>query len=336
MRTKYLLFSLYCLLLSCNTVKKETIRNQATGGVFGTTYSIIYLADTTLDYQQEIDSVFRVVNQSLSTYIPDSDISKINQGDATLAVDHMFQHVFELSNEIYERSNGYFDPTVGILVNAWGFGPGEQVAMDSAKVDSLLNFVGFDKVKITPNNTVFKENANIYFDFNAIAKGYAIDRVGVLMDKKGIENYLIEIGGELLAKGRNIQKEKPWAVGIDNPESEGQRELKLIINLTDRALASSGNYRKYRVDEETGEKYVHTIDPITGFTRNSNTLGVTILANDCATADGYATAFMAMDLEAAKKIILADCSMDAYIIYADDQGGIQEFLTEGFKQVISQ
>jgi thiamine biosynthesis lipoprotein len=331
---RYSLIVLCSILCSCNSEKKEIIKNGSRGGVFGTSYSIIYLADKTLDYQQEIDSVFQVVNTSLSTYIPDSDISKINRGDSTLRVDHMFQDVFELSKEIHRVTKGYFDPTVGVLVNAWGFGPEQQMLMDSISVDSLLQFVGFDKVQISQEHKVLKENSNIYFDFNAIAKGYAIDRVAVLLDEKGIQNYLIEIGGEVVGKGINTIKSKPWAVGIDNPVNEFNRESKIALRLNNRALASSGNYRKFRIDEVTGQKYVHTIDPITGFTKNSNTLGVTILADDCATADGYATACMAMDLEEAKHLVLSDDSLDAYIIYADDKGSIQEFLTEGFKKLI--
>jgi thiamine biosynthesis lipoprotein len=246
----------------------------------------------------------------------------------------MFKDVFTLSREIYKKTNGYFDPTVGTLVNAWGFGPGEEVAMDSTTVDSLLQYVGFDKVAITSTGTVSKEDSVIYFDFNAIAKGYAIDRVAVFLDTNKIQNYLIEIGGEVVGKGRNIIKNKSWTVGIDNPQNEFQRESKIAIYLNDRALASSGNYRKFRVDETTGEKYVHTIDPISGFTKNSSTLGVTVLADNCAIADGYATAFMAMDLDSAKQIIASDSSLDAYIIYADPTGAIQEFMTEGFKTIV--
>lgn len=329
-----LVLVLCSLVLSCKTDKKEVVRNQSTGGVFGTSFSIIYLAEESLDYQQEIDSVFRAVNQSLSTYIPESDISKINLGDTTVLVDHMFREVFTLSRDIYEDTDGYFDPTVGTLVNAWGFGPGQEVAMDSTKVDSLLQYVGFDKVTITSKGTVSKADAAIYFDFNAIAKGYAIDRVAVLMDSKNIENYLIEIGGEVVGKGINTVKNKAWAVGIDNPQNELQRESKIAISLNDRALASSGNYRKFRVDETTGEKFVHTVDPITGFTKNSSTLGVTVLAENCATADGYATAFMAMDLESAKRIIESDSSLDAYIILLNEDGGLMEYMTDGFKKRI--
>lgn len=332
----YFVFVFCALLLSCKSDSKEIVKNQSRGGVFGTSYSIVYFAEDALDYQKEIDSVFAVVNNSLSTYIPTSDISKINEGDTTVQVDHMFKEVFTLSREIYKKSNGYFDPTVGTLVNAYGFGPGEQITMDSTKLDSLMYYVGFNKVDIAPNNTVSKEDTAIYFDFNAIAKGYAIDRVAALLDTKGVRDYLIEIGGELVAKGKNIIKNKPWIVGIDNPENEQERELKLIIKLQNRALASSGNYRKFRIDEKTGERYVHTIDPTTGYAKNSKTLGVTVLANDCATADGYATAFMAMELEAAKKVILANNSLDAYIIYLDEEDIVREFTTEGFKQLIVQ
>lgn len=330
----HLIFVLLVFVAACKNEKKEVIKNHSTGGVFGTSFSIIYLSDEPLDYQKEIDSVFSVVNKSLSTYMPESDISRINLGDTTVHVDHMFKDVFMLSRVIYDKTNGYFDPTVGTLVNAWGFGPGREIALDSTKVDSLLQYVGFNKVNLTSKGVVSKNNPAIYFDFNAIAKGYAIDRVAVLLDKKNIDNYLIEIGGEVVGKGKNTLKDKPWAVGIDNPENENQRQSIIAIQLKDRALASSGNYRKFRVDETTGEKFVHTIDPITGFTKNSNTLGVTVLAENCAIADGYATAFMAMDLNAAKSIIETDSSMDAYIIYADSVGAITEYMTEGFKKVI--
>ncbi len=310
------------------------VRNQTRGEALGTTYNIIYLGNAKLDFQAEIDSVFTVVNKSLSTYIPDSDISRINRGDSLVVVDRMFQEVFELSRKVHKQTKGYFDPTVGTLVNAWGFGPGEQISMDSLTVDSLLQYVGFNKVSISPQNRVIKQNPNIYFDFNAIAKGYAIDRLAVMLDNKGIENYLVEVGGEVVAKGINLEKEKPWVVGIDDPQAEMGRQMKLLINMSDRALASSGNYRKYRVDSISGKKYVHTIDPISGYTKNSNTLGVTILANDCATADAYATAFMAMDLHEAFKVINYNKDLEAYIIYLDEKGVTQEFLTKGFKELL--
>ncbi len=206
--------------------------------------------------------------------------------------------------------------------------------MDSTKVDSLLKYVGLDKVSITEKGTIKKMYPNIYLDFNAIAKGYAIDCLAKLMDTKGVKNYLIEVGGELVAKGTNTIKEKPWVVGIDDPQMKEDRELKKLIYLKDRALASSGNYRKFRIDSTTGKKYVHTIDPITGYTKSSNTLGVTVLASTCAEADGYATAFMAMDLDDALKLLSQQRDLEAYVIYLDQEGNTQEFMTDGFKELI--
>lgn len=331
---KYFVIAIGILCLTCNSGPKKWVRNQTVGAALGTSYNIIYLSHESNDFQQEIDSVFNAINQSMSTYIPDSDISKINKGDSTVVTDHMFQEVFKLSKDIYEATNGYFDPTVGTLVNAWGFGPGEQIAMDSTVVDSLLAYVGFDKVVLNPDNTVKKENAQILFDFNAVAKGYSIDRIAVMLTNKGINNFLIEVGGELVAKGINKTKEKPWLVGIDDPESTDKRGTKILLNLQDKALASSGNYRKFRVDNVTGKKYVHTVDPKTGFTKNSVTLGVNIIADNCATADAYATAFMAMDVEDAFKVVSNNRSLEAYIIYLDETGKSQEFLTKGFKDLV--
>ncbi|MGB5553363.1 MAG: FAD:protein FMN transferase [Flavobacteriaceae bacterium] len=329
----FFLFLVYAIV-ACNAKHNGVVENRNAGSALGTSYSLVYLTPNTIDYQEEIDSVFRVINHSLSTYLKDSDISKINRGDSTLVVDDMFKEVFELSNQVNEITKGYFDPTVGVLVNAWGFGPESQIAMDSSKVDSLLKFVGFHKIKISDKGTVLKQNPGIYLDFNAVAKGYAIDRLAKMFDAKGVQNYLLEVGGELVAKGENRIKDKPWVVGIDDPEMETHRELKTTIFLKDRALASSGNYRKFRVDEETGKRYVHTINPKTGFTKNGSTLGATVLANTCAEADAYATAFMAMDLDDTLKLLGQRHDLDGYIIYIDEHGVTQEFMTEGFEALV--
>ncbi len=331
--SRFLVFFLSLGIMGCS-LNNGPVENVSEGGALGTSYRLIYITETESDFKTEIDSVFAAINKSLSTYISDSDISKINKGDSTLVIDAMFDDVFVLSKDVYQKTNGYFDPTVGTLVNAWGFGPEEQIAMDSTRVDSLLEFVGFDKVCITDNGTVEKENPNIYFDFNAIAKGYAIDRLAHMMDSKGVQNYLLEVGGELVAKGENIIKDKSWVVGIDDPEMGVTRELKKLIYLKDRALASSGNYRKFRIDEATGKRYVHTIDPKTGFTKNGNTLAATVLANTCAKADAYATAFMAMDLDDSFKLLSQLKELEGYIIYIDENGTTQEFMTEGFEDLV--
>lgn len=332
MKNTVYLFGLMVFLFNCRP--NETVKNQTRGNALGTTYSIIFIADKELDYQQEIDSVFRVLNQSMSTYIADSDISKINQGDSTIQVDKMFKEVFEISSKVHNASNGYFDPTVGVLANAWGFGPGDQMELDSLRVDSLLSYVGWGKVQLNGDNTITKSHPSIRFDFNAVAKGYAIDRLGAMLDEKGIKNYLVEVGGEVLARGKNLDSGKQWSVGIDDPQVENGRQLKQIVALKDVAMASSGNYRKFRVDPETGEKYVHTINPKTGFTKNSNVLATSVVAKTCAVADAFATSFMVMDLEDSKAVLENHDELEAYIIYLDRNGETQEFFTPGFEALV--
>ncbi len=322
------------LAISCETSSSNFVKNVETGGALGTSYSIIFFSTTQTNLKMEIDSVFEVINRSLSTYIPTSDISRINRGDTLVEVDALFRDVFTISKQVYEETNGYFDPTVGALVNAWGFGPGKAIVMDSIRIDSLMKFVGLDKVDLNADNRISKNDARVYLDFNAVAKGYAIDQLANLMDSQRIENYLIEVGGEIVAKGTHKIKQKPWVVGIDDPLMEEGRRLKRTLTLEDKAMASSGNYRKFRVDSITGKKYVHTIDPKTGYTRNGNILATSVIASTCAEADAFATAFMAMSLEKSKELINSRKDLDVYIIYLTEENTISEYMTEGFKKRI--
>ncbi len=266
-----------------------------TGDVFGTTYSMVY-RNNNENYQKEIDSLFTRINLSLSKYIPNSLISKINQGDTTVVVDAYLEEVFQKSKRIYNETNGYFDPTLGALVNAWGFGPEKVYTdLDSVQVAELLQNVGFNKVHLVDQKIV-RENPNVNLDFNAIAKGYGIDVIGRFLESKNCSNYLVEIGGEVRVRGRN-DKGKLWRIGLDNPNTDGSRTIGDYVDLNNQSIASSGNYRKYRIGEN-GMKYVHTINPETGFATESNLLSATVIsAKDCADVDAYATAFMAMGYE---------------------------------------
>ncbi len=322
------------LLCACGNEHPGLVRNYLQGEALGTTYNITYLTREEHEYRKEIDSVFEGINKSMSTYLTDSDISRINHGDTTVIVDAMFREVFELSAEVYLETEGYFDPTVGILVDAWGFGPGKAMQLDSMKVDSLLEYVGFNKVELTAAGRIVKTHPQIEFDFNAIAKGYAIDRLGRMLDLRNIDDYLIEVGGEILAKGTNSLKEQPWVVGVEDPMAGEERKLKARLELKNRALASSGNYRKFRLDPVSGIRLVHTIDPMTGYTKNSQVMGASVLAGNCATADAYATAFMAMDLEKSMKVLGQNSELDAYIIYLDEGGEQQVYMTGGFRKLL--
>ncbi|MCW1954227.1 MAG: FAD:protein FMN transferase [Flavobacteriia bacterium] len=321
-------------LISCGP-NDQPQKFQLQGPALGTTYGITYIASSALLETQAIDSLLYAVNQSMSTYWPESDISKINRGASEIEVEPMFQEVFHLSYEVYKRSDGYFDPTVGPLVNAWGFGPEEAILeMTSSRVDSLMTYVGFNQVSLQ-GNRIEKAHPNIYFDFNAIAKGYTIDRLAVLLDRLGVTDYLIELGGELVAKGENSVGKKQWLVGIDHPENEDRTAPIVLVELKDKALASSGNYRKFRIDSLSGQKFVHTINPLTGYTQNSTTLAASVIAPNCALADAYATAFMAMGYEKSTQLVASLEGIDVFLVYVDPKTGVlAQYMSPGFEAVV--
>lgn len=322
----------FLLTVSCNQEDKQ---RNAYGEALGTSYSISYYSEDMIPLEEALDSIFERVNQSMSTYRDTSLISRINRGDSLVEVDSLFKEVFLLSKQVWEDSNRYFDPTVGDLVNQYGFGPenGPKV-IDSMVIDSLMQFVGFEKLKLDGNRLI-KSSPQIYLDFNAIAKGYAIDLIGYYLDSKGSKDYLIEVGGELLARGVNREKDSYWLVGIDDPMQQmGQRELTAAIELRNRAMATSGNYRKHRTDPQTGAVYVHTINPLTGYAQKSDLLSVTVLADNCALADAYATAFMAMGYDLAKMVLSQHEDLDAFFVYSTLEGEMKEYATPGFEEVM--
>ncbi|MGY0408599.1 MAG: FAD:protein FMN transferase, partial [Polaribacter sp.] len=282
------------LFLSCkNEVKPRGITLRGT--VFGTTYKITYL-NSEINYQKSLDSLFQLMNKSLSTYIPTSEISKINQGNTTVVVDAFFKEVFQKSKRIYKETGGYFDPTVGNLVNAWGFGPKkEKIDLTEEQIKSEMQYVGMNKVTLK-NNKIVKEMPQIYLDFNSIAKGFGIDVVARFFNTKNVANYLIEIGGEIRTKGTK-KGNKPWVIRLVNPIKSATNTGFKELNLSNKSMATSGNYRKFRITNN-GKKYVHTINPKTGYAIESNLLSASVISNsDCADVDAYATAFMAMGLE---------------------------------------
>ena len=309
---------------SCKNEEKPAHINL-NGHIFGTTYRIVYTNSKT-NYKKTIDSLFYLVNKSLSTYIPTSDISKINAGDSTVVVDDFFLEVFKKSKKIHKETNGFFDPTVGNLVNAWGFGPkNEKKNLATNEVKQQMQFVGFDKVKII-DRKVIKEYPKIYLDFNAIAKGYGIDVVGRFLEAKNIPNYLIEIGGEIRTRGKKSNG-NPWKIGFDNPNTDGSRTVSRTINLSNKSMATSGNYRKFRITED-GKKYVHTINPKTGFATESNLLSVSVISDsDCADVDAYATAFMAMGLQKTKEFIQYHKNLDVLLLFMNTNDKLEEFRT---------
>jgi thiamine biosynthesis lipoprotein len=313
------------------------VQTAFTGPTMGSTYAVKYITtpEKAISYQPQIDSILEDFNKSLSTYRPDSEISKFNQGHAAAIKLPYFYPVLVKAREIYKASSGAFDPTVGPLVNAWGFGTGkERKAPTKVTIDSLKQFVSFDSIDFD-EQSVRKAKEGIYLDFNAIAPGYAADVLGNFLETKGIRNYMIEVGGEVLCKGKNSE-DKYWTIGINNPEYEqkGGNALQAVVSLNNRALATSGNYRNFY--EQDGKKYAHTIDPKTGYPVQHSLLSVTVFAKDCISADAYATVFMVMGKDKALEFLAKDENLDAFLVYADETGKLKTFTTDGIKSYIQQ
>jgi len=312
----------FCLF-SC---RKEYKNTTLASTVFGTNYSIIYDSDT--NYKTEFDSLFYVINKSLSTYQTNSDISKLNRNES-FKVDAHFIKVYDVSKEIYEKTDGAFDPTIGNLVNAWQFGAEKTMEeVDSLKVDSLKQYVGFDKT-YRHDNSIKKSNPNVYLEFNAIAKGYAVDVIADFLEFKNIENYLVEIGGEIKVKGVNAEKQKQWKVGLEEPNFEGGQSILKIITIKDESMATSGTYRKFKLDND-GNRYAHIIDTETGYPSKTNLLSVSVIAKECMIADAYATAFKAMGIEKIKIFLKLHPELKVFLIFDNENQELETLALNGF------
>lgn len=329
MRNILYLFTL--LLFSCGTKPTKEILVSNYGYTQGTTYSIRYMSTDAIDYQSDIDSVLKAVNMSMSTYIEESNISKINRNES-MQTDSLFVRVFEIAMQIASDTQGAFDPTIAAVVNFWGFGFEEIQNKDEAKLKQLMESVGYQKLAII-DSLIVKENPNTQIDFNAIAQGFTVDLVAEHLQKKGLNNYMIEIGGELKCAGLNADSQL-WRIGIDKPSEEIQEDrFQAIIEVNNKSVASSGNYRKSKVDQETGMKYAHTINPKTGRPVQTNLLGVTIITESCMRADAVATACMVMGLEKSKIYLEKHPEIDAIFIYSDPKGNWLQYQTDGFKKM---
>jgi FAD:protein FMN transferase len=302
------------------------------GNTMGTTYRIVYLDKEERDFKEEIDSLLIVFNQSLSTYIPDSELSIFNQSDSLVFELPFFRPVLEASKIVYEKTDGAFDPTVGPLVNLWGFGPGGPQLKDSVNISNILPLVGFNQIEFDQIR-VKKNKPGTYLDFSAVAKGYGVDVVATYLISRGIENLLIEIGGELVARGVNENGEL-WKVGVNRPEELGRSdELFSIIALENKGMATSGNYRNYY--EADGIKISHTIDPFTGRPVKHGLLSATVVAVDCMQADALATAMMVMGTEKAINLQEKEKDFEIFLIYNDEHGEIKSFASDGLKPYLS-
>lgn len=306
-------------------------QTHITGQTMGTIqYNIKYLGDDVPNYKTEIDSILIAFNASLSTYISDSEISTLNSTGTLNNPSKMMMDVLVSSQEVFTSTDGAFDPTVGPLVNAWGFGPDKSIQVpDSLEIDHLLGQIGFDKVRFSEDAVVM--DSSMYLDFSAIAKGYAVDLVADFLSKKGFEHYLVEIGGEVTASGQNETNET-WTIGIEDPMvTQDERRLLAIVQLQNTSMATSGNYRNYY---QVGDRTIaHTIDPRSGYNTTHSLLSASVFAVNCMKADAYATAFMVLGLEASIDIV-NHSDLEAILIYQDQSGALKSYVSAGLEDFV--
>ncbi|MFC3879557.1 FAD:protein FMN transferase [Algoriphagus namhaensis] len=310
------------------TAGKMTLNGQT----MGTTYNVTYMDIEGRDFKPQIDSLLLKFNESLSTYIPDSEISRFNAQD-TLRFELPFMlPVLKKSKEVFEKTEGAFDPTVGPLVNVWGFGPGGPTLKDSVDIARLVRSVGFEKIMFD-SVQMTKADSVIYLDFSAIAKGYGADEIASYLERQGVVNYLVEIGGDLVAKGVN-DKGELWKLGVNRPDEESTAsDIYSIIAVQDKGMATSGNYRNFYVRDSI--MISHTISPETGYPVRHGLLSATVLASDCMTADAYATAIMVMGTEKAIALDQELEEIEVFLIYSDANGGYKTYVSESLKPYLS-
>ena len=322
-------FLLFLLLGTIFIIRhqRNTPYQHNTGYIFGTVYHITYQYDT--DLNAEILAELNKVDASLSMFNKQSVITRVNNNQ-NIEVNDMFTDVFTLAEKISNDTNGAFDITVAPLVNAWGFGFKNGQLPTRVMVDSLKSFVGYKRVTLIDKH-VKKDDPRTTLDCGAIAKGYGCDMVAELLRRKGVANFMVEIGGEVVTCGISDRR-LPWKIGVTKPSDDSlnqNQELQAVLNVTDKAMATSGNYRNFYYKD--GKKYAHTIDPHTGFPVQHSLLSATVLADRCAVADAYAPSFMVMGIEKAKEVLKRNPKLMAYFIYADEKGNYKVWYSPSMK-----
>lgn len=325
MKNLLLFASALALLISCQE-RAELVQMTNQGPAQGSTYSISYIVEEGVDYRRDIDSVLRIMDEQMSLWVPGSEISRLNSGDS-VAISSDFAKVIALSKMCSAFTGGAFDITIAPVIKAWGFSGGKHNS--DVNVDSLMNYVGWSSLANVDSMYALPRGYQI--DVNAIAQGYTVDVVARMLESKGVEDYMVEIGGEVRCKGANIQGRK-WRIGIEQPVEERTEGMyQAIVELDTMALATSGNYRKFWVDER-GQKVVHTIDPETGMPVVSNLLSVSVIAANAASADAFATASMVKGLAGAERMIEGFVDVEAFFIYSNNFGELEIKKTSGWSK----
>lgn len=329
--TAVILVAMLAVYLYRQSAKAELIALQGTtmGPI---TYSVKYFDKEGRNFKTSVDSLLGVFNQSLNTYIPDSEISTFNKDSVFNFRLPFFYKALNESKKIYEITDGAFDPSIGPLINNWGFGYTTDISVDSAVVDSLKTFVGMDKVEYDQSK-IWKKDARLQLDFSASAKGYGVDVVVEFLKSRGVNNAFVEIGGEVRCIGRNMADNRPWTVAVLHPDSKEEDPFAIAtVALEDQAMATSGNYFNYHIID--GVKYGHTIDPKSGFPVSHSLLSASVIAEDCLSADALATAFMVMGYNKSIGFLQDHAEYQAFLVY-NDNGKLKQYATEEIKPKVN-
>jgi FAD:protein FMN transferase len=329
--TLVLLFWSCFLLRAFPTPQAEPI--IVDGQTMGTTWKVVYFDEQRRNFQSSLDSLLQEVNRSINYYDPASEVSRFNKSKNGITVTTKFLiPPIKKGLEVFAASEGTFDMTVLPLVNAWGFGPGQTVSTEVGKIDSIRKFVGFRNVRIA-DAWLSKSDPRIQLDFGGIGQGYAVDVITGFLKKKGIKHFVVDVGGEGYASGNHIGEKRAWQIGVLDPGSTVENQFfKTYLSVKDKAFSTSGNYFNYRIVD--GRKFGHTLDPRTGFPVTNEMLGITVIANDCISADAWATAFMVHGLTKSVELLNRQPSLEAIIFYSTTDGSVRTYMTEGIKSMV--
>ena len=339
MNGKFLTLCLGALLLfSCDNNTKKTSKLYEVEGKGGSVaYRVKYISADSTDLKPAIDSLVKVVDHSISSYNKESIVAKINQGIVPTKANDHFKRAFATAQKVWKESGGFYDPTVGILVNAWGFG--KELIQPISKlpteheIDSLKRFVGFEKVHISDDDYVKKQNPAIQLDLTSVLRGYTADVISDFLKSKGIEKFSVKVDGQTIVQGKDVVNNTPWKVEAEDPYELNDDYKEVILHLNNESVSTDENYRRVWIDGN-GKRFVHIINPFTGYPMTGEMLSATVIAKTAQESDAYSTMFMIIGIEKSKEFLTKHPELKALLVYSDQNNQVQTYKTQNIEPLI--
>ena len=325
------------LLFSCDNTKKTPKLYEVEGKGGSVAYRVKYISTDSTDLKHSIDSLVKVVDLSISSYNPESIVSKINQGIETTKINDHFKNAFATAQKVWKESGGFYDPTIGVLVKAWGFGkePIQPISKlpTEQQIDSLKKYVGFEKVHISNDDYVKKQSPAIQLDLTSVLRGYTVDVISDFLKSKGIENFYVKVDSEGIVLGRDIVNNTPWKVEAEDPYELNNDYKEVILNLNNESISTDENYRRVWIDGN-GKRFVHIINPFTGHPMTGEMLSATVIAKTAVESDAYSTMFMIIGLEKSKEFLAKHPELKALLVYSDQNNEVKTYKTQNIEPLI--